>query len=227
MKKILSKQIIKFNGKDTLLEVMADTFNIGMVRIHMHKYDESKEKGNRVIAEVDTYVSIDEMRVLCHDILSGRIVGLIENKRKANKEAVAKGQKADLYYTAWQDIGGVSAKKLEERQKKALEKGKKLQELSISNRVREDKMSLARVIKIGLSSKEGYVAFTSECGAGEENKQGLIVARYGVKPDSRVLVPVSYQDLKKFALAVSANIQAYETAQYTNGAYLVDINFNN
>lgn len=206
MKKLTHK-IIKFNSNDSIFEVVADTFNIGKVHIHMHKYDESKSAGQKVTQAVDVFVSIDEALVLCQDILTGNIPIRV----KALKD---KGEK---YASAWQHLGGISATKLKEKQEYALKAGRKLEDLKPNQKSRPDGKSLSRVFKIVPSSRDSYAfTFQAESGAGEEDSKGLIVPKYGTKPENRVFMPVTPEQAKAFALKLNVCIQAYYNSKYVD-----------
>lgn len=93
-------------------------------------------------------------------------------------------------------MGGVSAKNLESR-----------------GQARPDGKSLSRQFKIVPGNKVPFM-LVGECGAGEESDTGLIVPKYGVKPEQVVRVPIQAEDLKRFALIVQANIEAYLVSNY-------------
>lgn len=208
----LNHQIIKFNGKDTILEVKNDYFNIDKVLIHMHKYDETKAKGQRITQEVDIYVNMSTALLLCNDILSGRITALLDVEKK-------KGEKYPK--AIWQDLGGISATKLEEKEKYNISKGRALSDLKEGQKRRADGKSLSRVLKIAPGNKLPVI-FTAENGAGEEDERGLIVPKYGLKPDNRVMVGLSYDQLKEFAIMLKLHIEAFITEKYVNYRYLVN-----
>lgn len=205
MKK-LNHQIIKFNGKNQLMEVLANCFSIGKVQIHFHKYDESKEKGQRVTSSVDIYTDIEEMLLLCNDILTGRI----------SKELEVSKAKGKYPEPVWIDMGGVSANKLEERAKYCAAHGIKPKE---SQHPRDDGKSLSRVLKI-VPGDKFPVLFVAESGAGEEAENGLIVPKYGRNPDNRIMFGLTNDQLKKLAISTKMNIEAYYAAQYVSGAFL-------
>lgn len=191
MKKVLQKQIIRFDGNDTFFEVMANAFNIGKVQINFRKYDQTKSKGDKITQQVNCYVNIEDILVLTQDILSGKI----------NKLAEAEKAKGSTYPApVWQSMGGISALKAE----------------------REDEMALSRVLKLAPGSSKPFV-LTAESGKGEQNQQGLIVPRFGTKPENRIIVALTNEQLKQFALIINMHLTAYYSAQYSNGAYMVEI----
>lgn len=143
------------------------------------------EKSKKQTAIIPFYLDFSDLLVLSSDVLSGRLAAL------AKKEKEGKYPKS--VYT---QQGGVSAQNLEKRGQK-----------------REDGSSLARQLKIIPGQKYPFM-FQGEQGKGEEADNGLIVARYGSKPEQKVMVPMQSDDLKKVVLMVQAKINAFFSAQY-------------
>lgn len=182
-----SKQIIRLDGKNCFVEAMNYAFSIGKVQMNFIEYDLSKTQGDRYKQEVSIYIDTDKFLVLANDILSGKIAKLADiEKAKGN-------QYCNAIYT---DMGGVSAKNLEKR-----------------GQSRPDGKSLSRQFKIIPGNKVPFM-LVGECGIGEESETGLIVPRYGSKPEQRVQIPVQPDDLKRLALIVQAHYQAFLNAQY-------------
>ncbi|WP_368262603.1 hypothetical protein [Clostridium disporicum] len=194
MAKMLNKQILKLDGKDTFFEIMANAFGIDKVQINFRKYDDSQEKGSKITQSVDIFIDIPEALVLSQDILSGKIAQLAKTEK-------AKGAKYPAQI--WQTMGGVNAEKAKTRG------------------LRTDGMALSRVLKIVPGLKQPFV-FTAESGKGEENDKGLIVPRYGTTPENRIMVAVTDEQLKQIALLIQTHVQAYYCAQYTTGAYMIE-----
>lgn len=194
MAKMLNKQIIRFDGKDTFFEVMANAFGIDKVQLNFRKYDATKSTGSKFTQQVDIFINVEDALVLCQDILSGKINALAEVEK-------AKGAKYPA--PVWQSMGGMSAER-------AKEKG-----------LRSDGMALSRVIKLAPGSAKPFV-LTAESGKGEQNTQGLIVPRYGTSPDNRVMVALTVEQLKQLAILIQMHLTAYYSSQYSTGAYLVE-----
>lgn len=177
-------QIIRVDGKNVFVEFMDSAFEIGKVLINFVKYDESSKKQTGIITY---YLDIEDFMVLKQDVLTGRIAALADKERE---------KKSKYPQSIYMQQGGVSAANLADRGKS-----------------RPDGMSMARQLKIVPGSKYPFM-FQAEQGKGEQNKQGLIVARFGTSPDLRIMVPMQSDDLKKVVLMVDAKIQAYLSAQY-------------
>lgn len=132
---------------------------------------------------------MDRILVLINDILSGRLCALAK-QANATKEKSGYKYCREIYV----DMGGVVARKLEERGKK-----------------RPDGKSLSRQFKITPGEKLAWI-ISAETGAGEESETGLIVPQG--KPEEIVRVPLTDEDLKRFALVLQNHIQAYLTSLY-------------
>lgn len=187
-------QIIRVDGRNTFVEFMDSAFEIGKVLVNFISYD---TKTNKQSAMIPFYIDMADFLLLEADVLSGRIAKLAE----VEKAKTSKGFPNSIYMQQ----GGVSAHNLKQRGKE-----------------RPDGMSLARQLKIIPGSKVPFMV-QAEQGKGEENATGLIVSRYGSKPDDRVMVPMTNDDLKKSVLIVGAKIRAYLSAQYV---YMNKTNFN-
>lgn len=59
-----------------LIEIV-EAFSIDRVKIGFRNFSLNEEKGSRVSASVDFYMSISELDLLCHNLLSGNIVKTI------------------------------------------------------------------------------------------------------------------------------------------------------
>lgn len=177
-------QVIRIDGRNCFVEALDTAFGIEKVQLNFVSYD---EKTNKQTAIIPIYLDFSEWMVLEADVLSGRISKLAEVEK-------AKGAKFPQQIFLKQ--GGVSAKNLKAR-----------------GQEREDGMSLSRQFKIIPGNKRPFMV-QGEQGKGEENEQGLIVSRYGGKPDDRVMVPMGSDELKQLVLMVGSKIRAYMSAQY-------------
>lgn len=178
-------QIIKNSGKDCFVEVLNESFNKNKVVLNFQQFDESKAKGQRTTSKVKIYMPFSEFRVLANDVLSGRIMKLAEQ----NKD--------NPYAKLFESLTGTSAEILEQ-----------------IKQPRPDGKSESRQFKIIPSNKDMHVRLQAEKGMGEENEKGLIMPRYGTKPEERVTVLISYADLKALVLETIAHMDSYCASQY-------------
>lgn len=178
------RQIIRIDGKNVFVEAMNNAFKIEKVLLNFCSYD---DKTKKMTANIPIYLDFAEFFALKQDVVSGRLHALAEAEK-------AKGAKypKEIYLKQ----GGVSAKNLAAR-----------------NQSRADGMSLSRQMKIVPGMKFPFMV-QGEQGKADENAQGLIVPRYGGKPDDRVMVPMDGDTMKQFFLTIDAHIQAYLSATY-------------
>lgn len=187
-----NKQLIRIDGRNIFFEVMGNAFNISKVLINFIQYDTSKPQKNRIVNKISIYLDFEDALLLANDILTGKIGKLALNEKKT-----CKAENKKYCSPIWTNMGGVSAKKLEER-----------------NQKRSDGMSLSRCLKIIPGNKLPFI-FQAECGKGEESETGLIVPKYGVNPDVKLMVGLDNDTIKKFALIVQSHIIAYFASQYS------------
>ncbi len=116
--------------------------------------------------------------------------GELKRRMKAEKE---KEEKEPLY----QSLGGTSAKRM--------------------STPREDGKSLSRVFKITVGDKVD-IRLIAESGPGEENKKGLIVPKFGSKPENLVIVGMTFETLSQLLLVTEMHYKAWLTGAYVYGA---------
>ena len=104
------------------------------------------------------------------------------------------GNKDPLY----EHLGGTSAKHLNQY-----------------GRPRPDGKSLSRVVRLTVATKSDYF-FTADSGPGEENKTGLIVPRFGSKPEQHVSVILSWRQLNELLLTTVEHYRAWLSAKYAS-----------
>lgn len=188
-------QIIRLDGKNVFVEVMNNAFEIGKVLFNFIEYDPNAEKKNRIKQNISIFVDLDKFLVLANDVLSGRMAALAN---KAREEAKKNNQK--YCKEIWVNLGGVSAKVLEQRGK-----------------ARPDGKSLSRQMKITPGEKIPWI-LSAETGPGEETETGLIAPKYNGKPEQLVRVPVSDEDFKRLVLITRTHIEAFISSQYYSKA---------
>ncbi len=120
--------------------------------------------------------------------------GELKRRMKAEKE---KEEKESLY----QSLGGTSAKRM--------------------STPREDGKSLSRVFKITVGDKVD-IRLVAESGPGEENKKGLIVPKFGSKPENLVIVGMTFETLSQLLLVTEMHYKAWLTGAYVYGAGNLD-----
>ena len=178
-------QIIRVDGRNCFVELKNDSFAIGKVHMEFAQYDTARPEGQRFTNHVHIYLDIAEFLTLAHEAQCGSL-------HMRMKKAKETGESKPLY----ESLGGTPAETLKQQGK-----------------ARADGMSLSRCMKLFAGSKADYL-LCAESGAGERDAKGLIVPRYGAKPEQRVSVPLSWRDFNKLTLITQAHIQAWLASRY-------------
>lgn len=184
-KKFRKNQIFRADGKGVFMEVLNSAFRINKVQINFVKYDTNT---NKQLIRIDTFLDIDDALLLVNDILSGRMAKLKTEAVNLQKEKNYKFAK-EIYLKQ----GGIHAATLLKR-----------------NQKRDDGKALAREFKITPGSLQPWI-LSAEQGPGKEMEQGLIKLE---KAEERIMVPLTDDGLKKFALVLRTHIEAYVAQTY-------------
>lgn len=180
-----NNQIIRKDAKNCFIESLNDSFPIGKAHLGFASYDMSKPADSRQTNRINIYISVEELLELCRKLSCGELKYMFQNKKKASDSS-------PLY----QCLGGTSA----ERLKKA-------------GKSRADGMSLSRTAQIICGSKCD-ILFIADSGPGEENEKGLIVPRFGNKPENHVAVSMTFDSLSELLLMTKTHYEAWLSAYY-------------
>ena len=188
-------QIIRIDGKNLFLEVLNTSFEIDRVHLNFVQYDQAQATGSRIVANIPIYLEFAEFLALSEDVIMGFL--------QAKAAAIAADAAATKQYPkpAFIAMGGTSAKVLVKR-----------------GQARADGMSESRQFKISSGTKYPFL-LTAESGAGKEDERGLIVPAFGSKPDKRIMLGMSAEDLKSLCMIVKFHMQSYITSQYMTGTW--------
>ena len=189
-------QIIRKDGNNCFVEVLRNSFEIGRVLMKFVTYDQSREVGDKFTNEIDIYLTFEQFLRISYDILDSRqlINGILKDKQVADEETKRTGK---TVYPKQRTLtmGGTSAESLKA-------KGKS----------RPDGMSISRVLKMFAGNKLP-IMFIAESGPGETDSKGLIVPRYGYKPEQKVMMGLSADDAKELFLLTREEIRSFLTAK--------------
>lgn len=191
-------QFAKYPRTDSFLEVCGDSLSFENIRLGFRTYDNSGEAGQKILQSIDIFIDSDELLLLSHDILSGRITKQLAINQQTAKET------GDYPEPAYKLVGGTSAKKLSDQGKS-----------------RPDGKSLSRQFTIELG-KNGVI-FKAVSGAGTQGKNGLIVPAYnGSNPEQKIVITMPAKDMKKFALVSKAAVESFISTKIllTNDLFL-------
>lgn len=178
-------QIIRKDAKNCFVESLSDSFDKGKAHFAFATYDLNKPAGNRQTNCVHIYISVPELLELCRKLSCGELRYLWQERKKANDNRPIQ---------EW--LGGTSAEKL-------LQYGKP----------RPDGKSLSRVCKLVAAQKTDFL-FIADSGPGEKDAKGLIVPRFGKKPENHVSVSMTWDSLAELLLITKTHYEAWLTAWY-------------
>ena len=182
-------QIIRKDARACFVETLNDSFEFGKVHFCFASYDMKLPAGQRQTNSVHIYIAVDEFLNLCMKMASGELRYMMQQHKKD-------GSNEPLYKC----LGGTSAEKL-----------KKI------GRARPDGISLSRTAEI-VCGKNGNLLFVASSGPGETNKTGLIVPRFGNKPENHVSVSLTWDNFAGLMLVTKAHYEAWLAAKYAREA---------
>ena len=178
-------QIVRKDARNCFVESLNDTFAIGRIHLAFATYDLSRPEGQRQTNSIHIYIAVDEFLELCRKLEGGEMRYLLQTKKQT-------GDKTPIY----QCMGGTSAEKL-----------------ARYGRPRADGKSLSRTAQLLAGSKSDFL-FVANSGPGETDKKGLIVPRFGNKPENHVAVSMTFETLSSLLLITKVHYQAWLSAWY-------------
>ncbi len=177
-------QIVRKDARNCFVESLNDSFGIGKVHFNFATYDLNKPKGQRQTNNIGIYLAVDEFLELCRKLECGELKFIAGNKKK-------NGDSTPIY----QSLGGTSADRL-----KAM------------GRARSDGKSLSRTMQLTCGNN-GFLLI-ADSGLGETDSRGLIVPKFGNKPENHVVVSMTFEVLSELLLITKAHYNAWLCAFY-------------
>lgn len=178
-------QITRKDAKNCFVESLSDAFEIGKIHLVFATYDTSKPAGQRQTNNISIYITADEFLELHRKVVCGELKYIMQTKKK-NADGTP------LY----QSLGGTSAERLAKQQ-----------------RSRSDGMSQSRIVQLVCGSKVDFL-LVAESGPGTANDKGLIVPKFGSKPENRVAVGMTFEAFAELILATYIHYTAWLSAFY-------------
>ncbi len=179
-------QIIRKDAKGCFVESLRDFFKVGKIHLAFASYDVSLQSGQRQTNNIHIFIGVDELQEICRKLYCGELQYMLKQKK----------QSGDYNKPLLEWLGGTSAAKLAQR-----------------GQSRKDGKSLSRTAKL-LAGKKSDFLFIADSGPGEQNAQGLIVPRFGGKPENHVSVSMTWDSLSEVFLLTKENYQAWLSAKY-------------
>lgn len=178
-------QIIRKDARNCFVESLSDAFANGRAHFAFATYDLSKPVGQRQTDSIQIYISIPELLELCRKLSSGELRYIMQQKKQTGDSKPIQ---------EW--LGGTSAEKLRQYGK-----------------ARPDGKSLSRVCKLLAGQKTDFL-FTASSGPGDRDSKGLIVPRFGNKPENHVAVSMTFESLSELLLMTKTHFEAWLTGWY-------------
>ena len=181
-------QIIRKDARGCFVESLNDVFSIDKAHLAFVAYDLHSPAGQRQTDNIHIYPDIAELLELCRKAESGELRQALQAKKRD-------GDKGPLY----QCMGGTSAERLRQLGKP-----------------RPDGMSLSRVFQLLPGSRSDFL-LVADSGPGERDAKGLIVPRFGKKPENHVALSMTMESFCELLLLTRAHYQAWLSAGYARG----------
>ena len=179
-------QISRKDAKNSFVESLSDAFSIGKVHFNFASYDLNKPAGQRQTGMVSIYIDVDEFLELCRKLICGELRYMVQSQKSAASPKTA------LY----QSLGGTSADKLKQQ-----------------NRSRSDGKSLSRTLQV-LTGNKSDLILVADSGPGETTEKGLIVPKFGNKPENHITVSMSLDNFGELLLITKTHYEAWLSAWY-------------
>ena len=145
----------------------------------------NKPAGQRQTNNIHIYISIPELLELCRKLSCGELRYILQQKKQTGDSKPIQ---------EW--LGGTSAEKLRQYGK-----------------ARPDGKSLSRVCKLMAAQKTDFL-FTASSGPGEKDAKGLIVPKFGNRPENHVAVSMTFDALSELLLMTRTHYESWLTAWY-------------
>lgn len=178
-------QIIRKDARNCFVESLSDSFAIERIHFVFATYDVSKPVGQRQTNNIHIYIAVDEFLELCRKLSCGELRYMLQAKRD-NRDSTP----------LFQSLGGTSAQKLAEQ-----------------GRSRADGKSLSRTVQLLCGSKSDFL-FVADSGPGDTTEKGLIVPKFGSKPENHVAVSMTFEALSGLLLMTKAHYEAWLVSYY-------------
>ena len=178
-------QIIRKDARNCFVESLSDAFANGRAHFAFATYDMNKPAGQRQTNNIHIYISIPELLELCRKLSCGELRFILQQKKQ-------NGDPKPIQ--EW--LGGTSAEKLRQYGK-----------------ARPDGKSLSRVCKLVAGQKTDFL-LVADSGPGDKDAKGLIVPRFGNKPENHVAVSMTFDALTELRLMTKTHYESWLTALY-------------
>ena len=178
-------QIIRKDARNCFVESLSDSFGNGRTHFVFATYDLNRPAGQRQTNNIHIFISVPEILELCRKLSCGELRYIMQQKKQTGDSKPIQ---------EW--LGGTSAEKLRR-----------------FGKARPDGKSLSRVCKLLAGQKSDFL-LVADSGPGEKDAKGLIVPKFGNKPENHVAVSMSYEALSELLLMTRTHYESWLTAWY-------------
>ena len=180
-----ASQIIRKDARNCFVESLSDAFANGRAHFAFATYDMNKPAGQRQTNNIHIYISVPELLELCRKLSCGELRYIMQQKKQTGDPKPIQ---------EW--LGGTSVEKLRQYGK-----------------ARPDGKSLSRVCKLVAGQKTDFL-LVADSGPGEKDAKGLIVPKFGNKPENHVAVSMTFEAFSELLLMTKMHYQSWLTAWY-------------
>ena len=180
-----ASQIIRKDARNCFVESLSDAFGNGRAHFVFATYDLNKPAGQRQTNNIHIYIAIPELLELCRKLSCGELRYIMQQKKQTGDSKPIQ---------EW--LGGTAAEKLRQYGK-----------------ARPDGKSLSRVCKLMAAQKTDFL-FTASSGPGEKDAKGLIVPKFGSRPENHVAVSMTFESFSELLLMTRTHYESWLTAWY-------------
>lgn len=198
MKKTLSTQIFRIDGKDCFVEILNASLPIKKFQFNFIEYGGEDHKQKQ---RLDIYMDALKAVALAERVLNGEFERSV---LKAKRDGVLNGESITVndFTSYFTDMGGISEAGVEA----------KFDAIKAKYPFAEKGKAISRQLKIQAGKKSPWV-IRAEYGLGKSSDTGLIVPNG--KPLAAITIPCSYDSLYQMAVAIKYSYQAYISQYYT------------
>ena len=178
-------QITRKDARNCFVESLSDAFGLEKVHLTFATYDISRPIGQRQTNNIGIYIAVDEFLELCRKLECGELKFIMQQRQKTKDNS-----------PIFESLGGTSAEKLK-----------------ATGKSRKDGKSISRTVKLIIGERSDFL-LVADSGPGEQTKTGLIVPKFGNKPENHVAVSMTFETLSELLLLTKVHYVAWRTAWY-------------
>lgn len=178
-------QITRKDARNCFVESLNDSFGLEKIHLTFATYDVNRPIGKRQTNNIGIYIATDEFLELCRKLECGELKFIMQQRQKTKDTT-----------PIFESLGGTSSERLKAHGK-----------------ARADGKSISRTVKLIIGERSDFL-LVADSGPGEQTKTGLIVPKFGNKPENHVAVSMTFETLSELLLLTKVHYMAWRTAWY-------------